>query len=97
MLMRKKQAKHKLMIIVSDGQPCGRGYYGEYANKDTVLAIKDARKVCDVLGVAVGNSDTALLHSFYEGDFLHVGCPNDLFSKIASKLKKFVKKWIDEE
>lgn len=96
-IMRKKQAKHKLMIIVSDGQPCGSGYYGEYANKDTILAIKDARKVCDVLGVAVGDSDTALLHSFYEGDFLHVGCPNDLFSKIASKLKKFVKKWIDEE
>ena len=96
-IMKKKQAKHKLMIVVSDGAPCGSGYYGAAANKDTALAIRDARKTTDVLGVAIGNSNTALLHSFYGNDFLHVSTPSDLFAQLSVKLKKFVKKWIDEE
>ena len=96
-IMQKKNARHKLLIVISDGQPCGPGYYGESANKDTALAIKEARKVSDVLGVAVGNDNTEILHSFYGGDFLHVDTPSDLFAKLSLKLKKFVKKWIDEQ
>lgn len=96
-IMKKKPAKHKLMIVISDGAPLGRGYCGDAANKDTAMAIRDAQKACDVLGVAIGNSDTKLLHSFYGNDFLHVSAPNDLFAQLSVKLKKFVKKWIDEE
>ena len=96
-IMRKKVSKHKLMIVISDGTPCAIGYGGDTANKDTALAIKNARKVCDVLGVALGDADTSVLHSFYGNDFLHVSQPSDLFAGIANKLKKFVHKWIEED
>ena len=96
-IMRKKQARHKLMIVISDGRPSANNYRGTGANNDTAMAIREAHKVCDVLGVAIGNSDTALLHSFYGGDFLHVSKPSDLFAGISVKLKKFVRKWIEND
>lgn len=96
-IMKKKNAKHKLMIIISDGMPCGTGYFGASANKDTADAIRDARRVCEVLGVAVGNDATNVLHQFYGNDFLHVSNPNDLFAKLSVKIKKFVHKWEELE
>lgn len=95
-IMRKKPSKHKLMIVISDGAPSANGYRGESACKDTALAIREARKVCDVLGIAIGNDNTKLLQSFYGNDFMHVSKPSDLFSQLAVKLKKFVRKWTDE-
>lgn len=90
-LKKNKTAEHKLLIVLSDGQPAARNYYDGVA--DTKQAIKEAKKYASVLGVAIGNNDTNTIHSMYEKDFLHVSKVEDLTVQLAQVLKRIVKKW----
>ena len=40
----KRPEEVKVMIVISDGRPCGGSYYSENADTDTTLAIKHYRK-----------------------------------------------------
>jgi cobalamin biosynthesis protein CobT len=90
-LLKKKSAHHKLMIVISDGQPAAHAYYDGVA--DTAEAIRQARKDASVLGVAVGNDSTDTLFKMYGKDFLHVSEPSDLTKSLSNKVKQIVKAW----
>ena len=89
--MKKKNAKHKLLIVLSDGEPAACNYYDGLA--DTTEAIRDARKEASVLGVAIGNNDTEKIFSMYGRDFLHVSEVNDLYNNLSQKVKELIKGW----
>ena len=92
-VLKKNKAENKLLIVLSDGQPAASGYYDGVA--DTKQAIRDAKKHTNVLGVAIGNSDTETIFHMYEKDFLHVGKVDDLFSGLSKQLQKMMKNWGD--
>ena len=90
-VLKKKQAKNKLLIVLSDGMPSAINYpNGKIDTKD---AIRAAKKHTSVLGVAIGNNDTKSIQYLYEKDFLHVSNVEDLFAGVAKKLKNIIKTW----
>ena len=92
-VIKKNKSENKLLIVLSDGQPAACNYYDGVA--DTKQAIRDAKKHTNVLGVAIGNSDTETIFHMYEKDFLHVGNVDDLFSGLSKQLQKMMKHWGD--
>lgn len=92
-ILKKKNAKHKLMIVISDGSPACCAYRGADGIPDTKDAIRDVRKEASVLGVAIGNNDTEELHYMYGKDFIHVRKMDDLFAGISKKISDIIKSW----
>lgn len=90
-VIKKKQAKNKLLIVISDGSPAAYNYSN--GDADTKDAVKAAKKHTSVLGVAIGNNDTEKIQYFYEKDFLHVSDVNELFAGIVKAIKKIIKTW----
>ena len=85
---------HKVMIVISDGQPACDAYYRyESGYRDTKDAIREARSNNQVvLGVGIG-SDENILHEMYGLDFIFVERISDLFLNISKKFKSIVSKW----
>jgi nitric oxide reductase activation protein len=92
-VLKKHASEHKLMIVISDGQPACYSYYGSDGIQDTKDAIREVRKYASVLGVAIGNSDTEELHYMYGKDFIHISDVEDLFAGISRKITRLVKEW----
>jgi nitric oxide reductase activation protein len=92
-IIKKKNAKHKLMIVISDGSPACRFYHGADGIADTKDAIRDVRKSASVLGVAIGNSDTEELHYMYGKDFIHIRNMDDLFAGMSKKIAQIIASW----
>lgn len=94
-LLKKRKEAHKLLIVLSDGQPSAPCYYRHRGDgvADTKQAIKDAKKSFDVLGVAIGNSDTETIHYMYESDFLHINNVQEMFASLSRKVADIIKKW----
>lgn len=92
-VLKKHEAAHKLMIVISDGQPACWAYSGVDGVADTKDAIRDVRKYASVLGVAIGNDSTETLHYMYGRDFLHISNVNELFAGIAKKIAKLIREW----
>ena len=92
-VLKKYNAKNRLLIVLSDGQPAAYGYSGKEGITDTKNAIREAKRNVSVLGVAIGNNDTETIHYMYEGDFLHVGNVQDLFFGLSKKIKNIIKHW----
>lgn len=92
-ILKKKNAKHKLMIVISDGSPACYSYCGADGIPDTKDAIRDVRKEASVLGVAIGNNDTKELHYMYGKDFIHISNMDDLFTGISKKMAKIIDSW----
>lgn len=90
-ILQKKDAKNKLLIVISDGRPAAFDYSDGVA--DTKIAIKEAKKFASVLGVAIDNSDTETIRYMYEEDFLHVSNVADLFNQLSRKIKKMIRSW----
>lgn len=90
-LLKKRKEEHRLLIVLSDGQPnCDKYGYGSAGIADTKNAIREVRKYADVLGVAIGNSDTELLHGMYGKDFIHIGNVEELSVKLPNKIAKII-------
>lgn len=92
-ILKKKNAKHKLLIVISDGSPACSAYRGTDGIADNKDAIRDVRKNASVLGVAIGNSDTEELHYMYGQDFIHIRNMDDLFAGISSKMASIIQSW----
>lgn len=92
-VLKKRKEQNKLLIVLSDGQPAARAYgYGKDGIADTKAAIREAKKFANVLGVAIGNSDTETIQSMYEKNFLHISETNDLFVNLSKEIKNIFKK-----
>lgn len=84
---------HKVMIVISDGQPACQAYTRATGYSDTKDAIREARgKGQVVLGVAIG-SDEEVLQKMYGNDFIFLRTGEDLFDGIMKKFTLMVKKW----
>lgn len=92
-ILKKKNAKHKLMIVISDGSPACYSYRGADGIPDTKDAIRDVRKDASVLGIAIGNSDTEELHYMYGKDFIHIRNMDDLFAGMSKKMAQIIRSW----
>lgn len=92
-VLEKRPETHKVMIVISDGQPACNAYSSISGYSDTKDAIREARgKNQNVLGVAIG-ADIERLHDMYGNDFVFIKSSEDLFTGIVSKFSSIVKKW----
>lgn len=92
--LKKRPSAHKLLIVISDGQPaCSRYYSGDDGVRDTAMAIKDASKYFPVVGILIGNENPETHRKMYGYNFIHISNPNDLFSGLAKTIAKQIKNW----
>ena len=93
--MKKHHAKHKLLIVISDGAPCNprNGMHSMTGVEATAAAITQARKTTDVLGVALNCFDSSVYAAMYGKDYITVSTANDMFLPISETLQKIVKSW----
>lgn len=92
-ILEKCNAKHKLMIVVSDGSPACSAYRGADGIADTKDAIRSVRKFADVLGVLIGPYSVEDLQNMYGNDFINVTRVNELFAQLAKRVVKIVNRW----
>lgn len=92
--LKKRPSAHKLLIVISDGQPaCSRYYSGDDGVRDTAMAIKDASKYFPVVGILIGNENPETHRKMYGYNFIHISNPNDLFSGLAKTIARQIKNW----
>lgn len=92
-VLEKRPETHKIMIVISDGQPACSAYSSVSGYSDTKDAIREARgKNQTVLGVAIG-ADLDKLQRMYGSDFVFIESSTDLFTGIVRKFTSMVKKW----
>lgn len=91
-LTEKRPEEHKLMIVISDGLPsfC-RGKSDAVA--DAAQAIREVGKKMDIIGVAVGNTDTEKLYALWKNNFLHISNTKQLYDQLGKKIKEKIKRW----
>lgn len=87
-LLKKRTEAVKLLFILSDGLPLACGYTGEPARIDTQLAIREAKKLCSVTGILVGNTNVEAIHKMYGNDFLLVQNAAELPAQLAKTFRK---------
>lgn len=94
-ILKKHHAKHKLLIVISDGAPCNprNGMHSMDGVSATAAAITQARKATDVLGVAINCFDERVYASMYGKDYITASTAHDMFLPIGDALQKIVKSW----
>lgn len=90
-LLKKTNCQHKILIVISDGQPAAYAYQEAGTGiKDTRLAVEEASKDCVVIGVLIGRASPEAHKMMYGKDFVHVQDANNMFRDIGKLLKKKV-------
>lgn len=92
-ILRKVNAEHKLMIVVSDGSPACHFYCGIDGIADTKDAIRATRTFADVFGVLIGGYEVEALQSMYGNDFINVRNVKELYEKLAARIVRIVNRW----
>lgn len=94
-ILKKHPAKHKLLIVISDGAPCNPmgGMHHMDGVSATAAAVVQARKTTDVLGVALNCFDEKVYASMYGKDYITVSTAHDMFLPISETIQKIVKSW----
>lgn len=92
-LLSMRPEAHKVLLVISDGQPACRAYGGISGYSDTKDAIREARTSGqNVLGIAIG-ADVNVLQKMYGRDFIFITTGEDLFVGIMKKFTEMVRKW----
>lgn len=92
--LAKRNEKHKLLIVLSDGAPeaCS-GYSGSRAIADTEGAIVDAKRKMNVIGISMQTRDAEIIASMYGNDFIECKTMAELSETLGELLKDVVRKW----
>ena len=91
-LLQMRPESNKLMFIISDGEP------SDYNNRnegiaDTIHAVRDARKIARVFGIALGRTyGVNTIQSMYGKDFIWCEDPCTLSNVFCKKLIKCLSK-----
>jgi cobalamin biosynthesis protein CobT len=93
-ILKKRPERNKLMIVISDGQPCADSYYGEDAIFDTKAAIRDAKRLHDIVGIILeAGSATDILKTMYGNDYIECNSAANLKNCIAKIITSKCKNW----
>ena len=78
----------KLMLVISDGQPCAERYWGPAANKDTADTVTRWRnKGIEIIGICIDAGEMDVIHQIY-GDYFIDGMDLEALPKIMLNLVK---------
>lgn len=96
-IFRKRDFRHKLLIVVSDGAPCCFGTEIP-TYEDAYRAVQSEVRKCrqeniDVLGVAVECCDEEGYNLMYEKNYIRVDSPEDMFRDILGAVRDIVRSW----
>lgn len=93
-ILKKRPERNKLMIVISDGQPAADRYYGEEAIFDTKAAIRDAKRLHNIVGVILeAGSSTDILKTMYGNDYIECTSSKNLKESIAKIIISQCKNW----
>lgn len=93
-ILKKRPERNKLMIVISDGQPAANRYYGEEAIFDTKAAIRDAKRLHNIVGVILeAGSSTDILKTMYGNDYVECTSSKNLKESIAKIITSQCKNW----
>ena len=93
-ILKKRPERNKLMIVISDGQPAADRYYGEEAIFDTKAAIRDAKRLHNIVGVILeAGSSTDILKTMYGNDYFECTSSKNLKESIAKIITSQCKNW----
>jgi Mg-chelatase subunit ChlD len=71
-ILKRRNAEHKLLFIISDGYPaCSKYRSMSEGVADTAEAIQEAKKTAMVLGIGIGDCQPEILKHMYKGSFVH--------------------------
>jgi nitric oxide reductase activation protein len=77
------ERKRKVLIVVSDGSPNGRGYGGEEAEEHVALCKKDVKARFGIDTYAIGISNA---YSQHEGDKMYGAGNNIIIGDVKSSV-----------
>lgn len=90
-LLSKRPEEHKLMFVISDGQPACTFYSKDRPGvADTMRAVRYAQKKVHVIGLAI-DANIDVLHTIYRNDFVVVKHADSLLNIIGEKIQKEMK------
>lgn len=93
-ILKKRPERNKLMIVISDGQPAADSYYGEEAIFDTKAAIRDAKRLHNIVGVILeAGSSTDILKTMYGNDYVECASSKNLKESISKIITSQCKNW----
>lgn len=88
--LMKRHEQNKMLIVISDGQPACRFYWGTDGISDTSDAVREAKHNMTVVGVAI-DADIDVLHTMYGEGFVLANNLDEMFTNIAKKIKREMK------
>lgn len=92
--LKKRHSAHKLLIVLSDGAPYCTVRERSKLFVETKDEIRKTRKDgIDVLGIAIGNSDTKELQTLYGKNFFHTTDVKTVFTGATKEIMKMVQSW----
>lgn len=91
-VMSKRKEFHKLIIVLSDGQPACHYYDRKNGLSDTKNAVREAKKEANVIGIAI-DANIDELYSIYGNSFVEMTDLSNMFSSLGNVIKKEIKSW----
>ena len=92
-ILKRRNAEHKLLFIISDGYPaCSKYRSMSEGVADTAEAIQEAKKTAMVLGIGIGDCQPEILKHMYKGSFVHAQKVDGLANVLTRNLKTMLKK-----
>ena len=88
----RRPEEHKIIIVISDGQPACQYYYRGNGITDTTNAIREASKNATVIGVAI-DADAEVLYKMYGKHFIYIKRIDELFSQLGQQIRKEIASW----
>jgi len=86
----KRSEQHKILILISDGQPAAKGYYGTEAEADLRgIKLKYERKGIHMFNASIGD-DKENLERIYKSGFLDVTDLNKLPLLLTNLIVKYI-------
>ncbi len=91
-MLKQKAVSNRILIVISDGTPTAYDSH-EAGIADTINAIKDARRIATVFGIALGrNCQPEVIQKMYGKDFIFCQDPGMLKNTLCKKLEKCLMK-----
>ena len=90
-VLERQRTRHKILIVISDGQPCFGLMRGDEGIADIYNAVRTANRKFSLIGVGLGNDyPSSLGQELYKDKFIFCPKPNTLFNQLADQIVKII-------